>query len=306
MTRRTELPPGVEAGAFSVEDARELEIPRSRLRAKDLAVPFRSVRRLTIGDDEAISRCQDYVPIMQHGQLFSHLTAARLYGIPLPRRLDQSELIDVWATGVQAKTSGVIGHRSRPLPARSYRGLPVVDPAYVLVQLATSLRQTDLVVAGDYLVRRKLPLSTLPELREAVRVSRGVRGIRTLRLALGEVRPLTDSPMETRMRLVLMRAGLPEPVIRNTIFDAAGDFVGTPDLAYVEERIAIEYEGDQHRTDAVIFAADIERRERMQEAGWYVIRVISNHVLRQPQWLVDRVRRQLVIRRHLSLSSNAL
>jgi hypothetical protein len=298
MTQRTELPPGLAVGAFSIEDARELEVPLSRLRAKDLAVPFRSVRRLTAADDETISRCQDYLPIMQHGQLFSHLTAARLYGIPLPRRLEQGELIDVWATGVQAKTTGVVGHRSRPLPARIYRDLPLVDPAYVLVQLATSLRQTDLVVAGDYLVRRKLPLSTVPALSEAVRASRGVRGIRALRLALGEVRPLTDSPMETRMRLVLVRAGLPEPVIRNTIYDAAGDFVGTPDLAYVNEKIAIEYEGDQHRTDPVIFADDIERRERMQEADWYVIRVISKHVLQQPQWLVDRVRRQLRIRRH--------
>jgi hypothetical protein len=298
MTRRAELPPGVKVGAFSVEDALELGMPKWRLKAKDLTLPFRGVRTTTKDESDTLSRCRDYLPVMQHDQLFSHLTAARLYGIPLPRELEQSEFIDVWARQVQAKTAGVIGHRSRKLPVRFHQDLPLVDPAYVFVQLATSLGLTQLVVAGDYLVRRKNPLSTVPDLVEAVRNSRGVRGVRTLRAALRDVRPLTDSPMETRMRLVLTRAGLPEPVIGYTIHDDAGDFVGTPDLAYLNEKIAIEYEGDIHRTDPVVFADDIERRERMQEAGWYVIRVISNHVLRQPQWLVDRVRRQLILRRH--------
>jgi hypothetical protein len=299
MTRRAALPPSLQTGSFAVEDARELGIPHNRLRAKDLSVPYRSVRSVDEGDLGALSRCRAYFPLMQHDQLFSHLTAARLYEIPLPRHLEESDLIDVWSPAVQAKATGVIGHRSRNLPFRIHQDLPLVDPAYVFVQLATSLPLIDLIVAGDHLVRRKLPLSSMPALMEAVRQSRGVRGVRKLRDALREVRPLTDSPMETRMRLVLTRAGLPEPVIGYTIHDAAGDFVGTPDLAYLNEKIAIEYEGDIHRTDPVVFASDIERRERMQEAGWYVIRVISNHVLRQPQWLVDRVRRQLVLRRRL-------
>ena len=299
MTRRAALPPSLQTGSFAVEDALELGIPHGRLRAKDLSVPYRSVRRVGEGESDALSRCRAYFPLLQHNQLFSHLTAARLYEIPLPRRLEESELIDVWSPDVQAKATGVIGHRSRKLPFRVYRDLPLVDPAYVFVQLATSLALVDLIVAGDHLVRRKLPLSTMSDLVEAVHQSRGVRGVRTLRAALQDVRPLTDSPMETRMRLVLTRAGLPEPVIGYTIHDAAGDFVGTPNLVYVNEKIAIEYEGDIHRTDPVIFASDIERRERMQEAGWYVIRVISNHVLKQAQWLVDRVRRQLILRRNL-------
>ena len=75
-----------------------------------------------------------------------------------------------------------------------------------------------------------------------------------------------------------------------------GDFIGTPDLAYIPERIAIEYEGAQHRDDPRIYADDIERRERMQEAGWYVIRVVSDHVFFQPDWLATRIRRALVQR----------
>jgi hypothetical protein len=117
------------------------------------------------------------------------------------------------------------------------------------------------------------------------------RDIHRLRTALRDARPGTDSPMETRLRLLLVRAGLPEPVIGHTIRDANGDFVGTPDLAYVDQRIAIEYEGAVHRDDPRVFAGDILRRELMQEAEWYVIRVISDHVFTSPEWLVGRIRR---------------
>ncbi|MEJ1230450.1 MAG: hypothetical protein WDM88_07240 [Galbitalea sp.] len=296
MSRRGPLPESLRGVPFSVEDARELGVQPGRLRAGDLGVPFRGVRILAASPGSTVELCNAYLPVMQHGQLFSHLTAARLYGIPLPRRLEQGDELDVWAGYIQAKSAGVIGHRSARLPSRLVDGLPVVDPAHVFVQLATSLGRDDLIVVGDFLVRRKSPLSTLDELVDVVRRSKGVRGIRQLRLALADVRPGTDSPMETRLRLVLIRAGLPEPVIGHTITDSAGGFVGTPDLCYVAERIAIEYEGDVHRTDSRVFAEDIERRELMQEEDWYVIRVIADHVSRHPAWLVDRVRRQLRLR----------
>lgn len=242
---------------------------------------------------------------MQPGQLFSHVTAAQIYGMPLPRALESAEDLDIWAEGVQAKASGVIGHRSAPLQGRIVDGLPVVAPAQVLVQLAGTLARDQLVVVGDFLVQRKHPLSTMPELIRVVRGATGVRGIRRLRLAMLDVRPRTDSPMETRLRLALVRAGLPEPVIGHTITTADGAFIGTPDLAYEAERIAIEYEGDVHRTDRRTFTADIERRELMQEQGWYVIRVVASHLYPNPAWLINRVRQQL-LQRHPNRPSNAL
>jgi hypothetical protein len=242
---------------------------------------------------------------MAPGDLFSHVTAARLYGFPLPRRLEGQTRLDVWSESVQAKDAGVIGHRSRWLPSRTIDGLPVVDPVHVLVQLASLLGRDDLTAVGDYLVRRKEPLATVTRIREVVGSSKGVRGIRSLRLAVADVRAGTDSPMETRLRLAIVRGGLPEPVIGHTITTADGAFVGTPDLAYVAQRIAIEYEGDIHRVDRLTFVNDIERRERMQEEDWYVIRVISGHLNPDPAWLLNRIRQQLHLRRDLT-PSNAL
>jgi hypothetical protein len=302
MTRPRPLPESLLTSPFSREDALDLGVPPGRLRALDLHRPFRGIRTAEAATDVR-ALCRAYAPIMSPDQLFSHVTAARLYGFPLPRRLERQKQLDVWAESVQAKDTGVIGHRSRWLPSRIVEGLPVVDPVHVLVQLADLLGRDDLTAVGDYLVQRKEPLATLSRIKEVVFESKGVRGIRALRLAAADVRTGTDSPMETKLRLVIVRGGLPEPVIGHTITTADGAFVGTPDLAYVAQRIAIEYEGDIHRVDRLTFANDIERRERMQEEDWYVIRVISGHLYPNPAWLLSRIRQQLHLRRQTPSSA---
>jgi hypothetical protein len=173
--------------------------------------------------------------------------------------------------------------------------LPITQPERLLLELAGILSLDDLIIAGDALVRRKRAPTTLETIRSTAAES-DARGIRQVRRALQHMRAGTDSPMETRLRLLIVRAGLPEPVIGHTIHDANGDFVGTPDLAYVPQRIAIEYEGAVHRDDPRVFAEDILRRELMQEVDWYVIRVISDHVFKSPQWLVGRIARILAQR----------
>jgi very-short-patch-repair endonuclease len=80
------------------------------------------------------------------------------------------------------------------------------------------------------------------------------------------------------------------------IIDDDGYFVGTPDLAYLVQKIAIEYEGEVHQSDPRVCADDIERRERMEEAGWLVIRVISRHVTSRHAQLIRRVATALATR----------
>jgi hypothetical protein len=233
-----------------------------------------------------------YRPRLRDGQFFSHLTAAALYGIPLPRGLAERSDLDVSARANRPRTTGVAGHRAPTTPVILVAGLPATHPAWLLAELAVVLPLDDLIVAGDALVRRKHPLTTLDEIGRAVEESHG-RGVRNARNALAAIRPGTDSPMETRLRLLIVRSGLPEPVIGHVIYSRHGDYIGRPDLAYPDQRIAIEYEGDHHRTDQRVFADDIERREQMQEADWYVIRVVSSHIYRWPVWLVDRIARVL-------------
>jgi hypothetical protein len=100
---------------------------------------------------------------------------------------------------------------------------------------------------------------------------------------------------ETDVRLILVDAGLPEPVVGYQVRHE-GRYVGTPDLAYVDERIALEYEGDGHRTSRTVFRQDIERKERFHDVEWRTIRITGAH-LEEPETLVRRVAHALASRR---------
>lgn len=98
---------------------------------------------------------------------------------------------------------------------------------------------------------------------------------------------LAESPQETRLRLVLHRAGLPSPAAQFRVFDAAG-FVARVDLAYPDLKIAIEYDGLWHG-DRRAFLADRRRLNRLGAAGWVVLHVTVDD-LRHPERLAARVR----------------
>lgn len=231
-----------------------------------------------------------YAAVAPVGFHFSHLTAAQLYGIPLPDSLTYSSTLDVSVAvaSAQPRGRGVCGHRVATPTGRVVDGLPVAEPEEVWLQLASMLSLDDLVVAGDHLVRRKRPLSTLAKLQQAVRESSGMRGNKRARAALRDVRAGTDSPKETRLRLVLVRAKLPEPVVHYVVHDADGFWVGTPDLAYVRARIAIEYEGEDHQTNRETYLSDIRRREMFERAGWKVV-LVTNPDLAASWQIVARV-----------------
>ena len=190
---------------------------------------------------------------------------------------------------------GVVGHQLARMPSTvSVEELSVSSPVDTWTQLASILSIDELVVAGDALVRRVDPVTDLAGLRAAVDLAARRRGVRRLHVALDLVRAGTDSVAETRLRLMLRPIAGAQPVVGHRIVDA-GRFIGTPDLAYVDAKLAIEYEGDVHRMDLRTFRNDIERRERFEDAGWRVIRVTGDH-LHNPIALQNRVRRALAAR----------
>ena len=112
-----------------------------------------------------------------------------------------------------------------------------------------------------------------------------------LRTALKEVRPGCASAGETRVRLLLTRGGVREPLLNDPIVGPLGEELGKPDLKWLAERVLVEYEGDQHRTDKRQFRIDIERYERFRDHGWTVVRVTADDLIgSRRQALVRRVK----------------
>ncbi|MGB3955529.1 MAG: hypothetical protein WBL05_09675 [Brooklawnia sp.] len=105
-------------------------------------------------------------------------------------------------------------------------------------------------------------------------------------------RPGAESPQETRTRLCLVLAGLPEPGLQIVVRDG-GRFVGRFDMGYDDYGLLIEYEGDQHRSDKRQWSADILREERARQLGSTVVR-ITGELFRDPWSQAIRVHQELV------------
>jgi very-short-patch-repair endonuclease len=111
-----------------------------------------------------------------------------------------------------------------------------------------------------------------------------------LKCALDLAEPATESVMETRLRLLLVQAGLPRPRVQVSLRDDRGLFVARPDLYYPGVRLAIEYDGATHRTS---LAADNRRQNRLIDAGYRVLRFTAGDVLGMPSAVISVVRRSL-------------
>jgi hypothetical protein len=99
--------------------------------------------------------------------------------------------------------------------------------------------------------------------------------------------------METRTRLVLVFGGLPRPEANRDVFHPDGGWLACPDLVYWAYRVAIEYDGDTHRTDKHQWRDDIFRKSNLEDIGWVVITLTADDVFRRPRMLVDRVEAKL-------------
>ena len=161
----------------------------------------------------------------------------------------------------------------------------------------------DLVAAGDFLVTgdgrfgRRPAATTVEGLRAAIDRHDGCRGMTSLRRAVELVRPGPLSRRESLLRLDVIRGGLPEPVPNHVVVDSHGRFVAMVDLAFVEYEVALEYQSDLHRPPAA-YRADVERLERLADAGWVVVQITAEGVSeggvsRRSAQTVERVRRRL-------------
>jgi very-short-patch-repair endonuclease len=136
--------------------------------------------------------------------------------------------------------------------------------------MAPLLAVDELIELGDAVLWRDGEL--LDPMRAAARTPYRPGRDRLAR-ALREIRSGSASPGETRTRLLLVRAGIREPEL-NAGVQLPNELVH-PDMAWPDRMVAVEYEGDGHR-EREQFQYDIGRYERMQAAGWTVVRVVSS------------------------------
>jgi len=256
---------------FTIAEAKAAGISRNQLRGTRYSLVCRGVYTLDDPTDWVI-RLKAALLVAGPGALVGGVTLLRMQDVWLPPALLADDRIHVvippGARGPQMSFVKVFRSRVRlePIDMGDFMG---VHPAQAWLQIATDVSQADLVIAADALMRRKSTLATREEI-ESVLGRPGERGVRMAKRALEMARAGVESPMETRMRLAIVAAGLPCPRVDHPFQPFPRSKEYRLDMAYPELRLAIEYDGSAH-TDAARMRDDRTRRRLLEDAGWRVI-----------------------------------
>lgn len=314
--------PDALGAAFSVAAARNAGVSPSRLRASDLETPFHGARERSAPADPSgadsippskweLARRNEkrkaaaFAAVMAAHMFFAGRTAAVLQGgsvDPGPELV-----VGVFAPRRAPRYAGVRGVKVAPELAyvRDHLGLRMTSPATTWAMLGRELTMRELVTLGDSLVR--IPrdargtlqpsqrLATLVELERAVDAGRRLGAARP-REALALIRVGSASPLETDFRLDAAEAGLPDPDLDVEIRDRHGRLLGISEVVYGRARVAVEIEGDHHRTDRVQWNRDIDKYTAYAAEGWEVVRLTSAHIRGPHPRAADIVRAALIRR----------
>lgn len=221
---------------------------------------------------------------MPRGSVFSHLTAARLYGLEVAPA-DQVD-VTVPADARLSARAGLRVHRAQLGRTEVTRrgGLPVTSAIRTCLDLARELPVREAVAAVDMALHQRLV--RVEDLQARLEPFARRRGVRRARQVGELAEPRSESPMESRLRVILIDGGLPRPEAQVTLRDGPR-FLGRADLYYPQARLCIEYDGSTHRES---LAEDDVRQNRLVSAGYRLLRYTAADVYGQPERILSEVR----------------
>lgn len=256
---------------------------------------------------------------------FSHTTAARLWGMPLPRSVAADEAFHVTRDTSRPRIvrRGCVSHKG--LERREVAlvdGLRATSPMDTWLDLVEAwyarIDIDDAVMMGDAVVELLHPSKFVhddhpqadpvsprwwrdpvnrgcDELLVRFLDRQGFRGRAAARRALELVRPRVWSPMESYSRVALVGGGLPEPMLNLAIRSRRnGGLIAIGDLVWqgsaYRENVVGEYNGLSHEEQRSR-EADHAKRLRLEDEGWKIVEIYSRDIfdLRRRRLLVDRI-----------------
>jgi very-short-patch-repair endonuclease len=226
--------------------------------------------------------------------LASHCSAAVLWG--LDGFAEEAPEVSR-RRGTNFRAPGVRSHESTDLPMAGrvvIDGIPTTGIARTLVDLGAVVPQWKVERAVDEAVRRRL-LTIQDAWAVLIRHSRrGRRGCGKLRAVLNDRIPVgsTDSWFERLFLRALSDTSLPTPVTQHVVRDRAG-YVVRVDVAWPEQKVAVELDGKAFHLNAEAFEHDAAVRNRLRLEGWVVLVVTWKMFTEQPFTVWSHIRRAL-------------
>lgn len=257
---------------------------------------------------QAGGRLTDHVSRLQAltngtGLVATHATAAALQGL-LGIPLEPPFHLTAPRDGSRPRRPGLVTAHRMNIPPQfitEAADIPVTTPARTWADLAATKPLVEAVVDADILLREprlrfegpgRAVITCRKELLAAVASKGKAPGIGVAKRAAALARRGSDSPQETRLRLALHFAGLPEPEVNTWISDAAGRPLFEPDLSYRRYRVAVQYEGRHHSSPDQV-ERDVRRSELAEDNGWVEVRITNRHSSRNWAPAVEKVAKAL-------------
>lgn len=239
----------------------------------------------------AIAECTALARSAGRPLLFGMTTALELQAIPLPEGCDlDPSMKHVTSADRRSRLRGpgihchVWKQADTVAPVRINPDVAALAPAQAWAQLAMHVPAYGLIALADAIVAtppdRTDQQEALCTLRSYVEHAPRFMGKVACAAALPHVATGVASPQETKTRLTLLGHQVPCPETNHQVPGLAfrSGAPVTLDMAWPECRVAVEYDGDQHRTDRAQWRRDQEKREMLRRQGWIVICVNADNL----------------------------
>ena len=283
------IPDELKSGHFSVAYAAQLGVSRRELRGPAFRRISRGIYAWAFREMDEDLPLGVLLESLPPGSVLAGRSAARLLGLDLAAP-PHPEVIVPLEGGVSGRAHVTVRRvELHEEDVSTARGLPVTSAVRTCFDLAGRLP----LVEGTVIVDMALFAGLFDKEAFGGYVFRHARvaGVAGARKVLEQAEPKSESPMETRLRLLLIKSGLPRPEAQVPLYDSKGTFVGRPDLYYPEARLAIEYDGENHRDR---LTSDNRRQNGLQAMGVTLLRYTAPDLLERPQSIAGEVRAELV------------
>ncbi|MFY1621090.1 DUF559 domain-containing protein [Micromonospora sp. WMMD736] len=198
--------------------------------------------------------------------------------------VDDVEPIEV-LVDTRRRQPGLVVRRDRFMPdeVTTAADLPVTTPARTAFDLGRYQHRSKAIGRLDALMRAA-PFRA-DDVSMLMRRYGPTRGVRQLRELLPLVDAGAESLKESWLRLLLIDNGFPIPETQIPVLDHDYPFAYL-DMGWRNTQLAVEYDGEQHRTDRPQYVKDTRRIPKVANKGWEVIRVINED---RPRDILARV-----------------
>jgi hypothetical protein len=281
------IPPEFKLRPFSLDEALDAGLTLDSLRGRTWRrISARLYRWKEMPEDPWLTLIA-WRRVLPSEAVFIGATAAWLFGIVL-NPTDPVEIQVPPSARIRTRAGLIVRHGEiSPAEVVVIRGLRATALPLTLATLCLQRPAVEALIAIDNAIH--LGLTDPVTLAQYAESAKGKYGAVRLKSLASFAAP-AESPMETRLRWLLVDAGLPRPEVQTNLRDEAARFVGRADLYYPKARLVLEYDGTHHRDRLV---DDNRRQNLLVNAGYRLLRFTAADINNRADVVVAQVRAAL-------------